>query len=72
MDIIETFISKCLDKIAKTKEDALLFGGLFFGFALGMAFFGLEDNFDLIDIIKMLIVSILLFSGVLLIVRGRK
>jgi O-antigen/teichoic acid export membrane protein len=74
MDIIEKFISKFLDKIAKTKEDSLLFGGLFFGFALGAAIFGLEDtfDFDLIDIFKILIVSILLFSGVLLIARGRK
>ena len=72
MDIIEKFISKFLDKIAKTKEDSLLFGGLFLGFALGMAFFGFEDNFDVIDIFKLLIASILLFSGVFLVVRGRK
>ena len=65
-------ISKFLDKIAKTKKDSLLFGGLFVGFALGMAFFGLEANFDLIGIFKILTVSALLFLGVLLIGRGRK
>ena len=73
MDITENFISKFLDKIAKTKEDALLFGGLFVGFALGMIFFGFRDNFDfdLIDILEILVVSALLFFGVLLITRGR-
>ena len=71
MDIDE-FISKFLDKIAKTKEDSLLFGGFFFGFALGMALFGLEVNFDLIGIFKILIISMLLFLGVLLIVRGKR
>ena len=73
MDIIDKFISKFLDKIAKTKEDSLLFGGLFVGFALGMAFFGFEDNFDfgLIDILEVLIVSTFLWTGVLLVVRGR-
>ncbi len=71
MDIIENFTSKFLDKIAKTKEDALLFGGLFVGFALGMAFFCFGDKFELLDIFKGLIVSALLFFGVLLISRGR-
>ncbi len=68
---IEKIISKSLDKIAKTKEDSLLFGGLFVGFALGMAFFGLENNWDLANIFKLLIVNIILWAGVLLVVRGR-
>lgn len=72
MDIVEKFISKFLDKIAKTKEDSLLFGGLFVGFALGMAIFGFEVNFDLIGIFEILIISMLLFLGVLLIVRGKR
>jgi hypothetical protein len=70
---IEEFISKFLDKIAKTKGDSLLFGGLFVGFALGMAIFGgPEVNFDLIGIFEILIISMLLFLGVLLIVRGKR
>ena len=69
---IEKSISKCLDKIAKTKEDSLLYGGLFVGFSLGMAFFGVEDNLDLINILKVLIAFILGFSGMLLVLRGRR
>jgi len=71
MDIDE-FTSKILDRIAKTKEDSLLFGGFILGFAVGITFFSAKFNFDLIGILEILIINILLFLGILLVVRGKR
>lgn len=66
---IETLITKFLNKIAKTKRESSLFGGLFIGFALGICFFapGSENIFNLVA--QVAVISTLLFLGLCLIIR---
>ena len=70
---IENLTTKFLNKIAKTKKDSSVLGGLFVGFALGFAFFVPEakQGFGLIDFVEVLIISAFLFCGILLTLRGR-
>ena len=70
---IENLTTKFLNKIAKTKKDSSVLGGLFVGFALGFAFFvpETEQGFGLVDFMEVLIISAFLFCGILLTLRGR-
>ncbi len=68
--IIETLTTKCLNRIAKTKKDASIRGRLFVGFAMGICFFAPGSKGIPGFIVETAAISILLFLGMCLIVRG--
>lgn len=66
-------MSKILSTLAQTREKSLLLGKVFIGLALGLDLFGGNNSvFGLISSLQMFVISIFLWTGILLLVRGRK
>ena len=71
--MVEKNITKFLDKIAKNKDDNLIFGGflLCLSFWVASTFNNNYSFFSLSEIFKMIISSVFLLFSILLILRGK-